>query len=315
MIKRAVAVLCAAGSLAAADSLLLPSDAASGPAKIERLLLLDAAKAGKRLVAVGERGRVIVSDDAARSWRYAQSPTEATLTAVFFADDRLGWAAGHDAVILRTEDGGGTWQQVHAAPEADQPLLDIWFRDETHGLAVGAYGSAYVSDDGGRSWNAAQITDGDRHLNAIAGGTSGTVYIAGESGTVLRSEDGGKSWSKLATPYAGSYFGVLRLPDGNPLVFGLRGKVFRSTNGGRAWQSVATGSEASIIGGVVSGDDVYLVGYDGTVLASGDGGQSFSLHRAADRKALAAVVPTINPGILVVGEGGLTTLELRRAVD
>ena len=64
-------------------------------------------------------------------------PTRALLTAVHMHDERTGWAVGHDAVILRTRDGGETWSLVHEAPEEELPLLDVWFRDERTGSRSG----------------------------------------------------------------------------------------------------------------------------------------------------------------------------------
>src|SRR5688572_29562053 len=93
----------------------------------ERSLLLDIAAAGKRLVAVGDRGHVLLSDDAGGRWRQAQGvPAQTLLTAVCFGDARHGIAVGHDELILVTKDAGESWQRTHYAPQAQQPLLDVW---------------------------------------------------------------------------------------------------------------------------------------------------------------------------------------------
>ena len=86
---------------------------------------------------VGERGHILISDDDGASWTQAKVPTRVLLTAVHMHDERTGWAVGHDAVILRTGDGGETWTMVHQAPDEELPLLDVWFRDERTGFAVG----------------------------------------------------------------------------------------------------------------------------------------------------------------------------------
>jgi len=289
-----------------AEPLLLPALGGAQP-RLDRLLLLDAATAGGRIVAVGERGRILLSDDDGHSWRFGASPTETTLVSVFFVDDTHGWAVGHDAVILRSEDGGASWQQVYVAPDENAPLLDVWFRDAEHGWAVGAYGMALQTVDGGRSWERIQVDAGDRHLNALAGSPDGKIYIVGESGTILRSDDNGRVWTKLVSPYGGSYFGVLVLPGGNPLIFGMRGKVFRGGAHGESWQAIAGGADASLQGGrVTTRGEVLLVGNDGVILVSRDGGKTFSERRARDRKAIAAVLPLGESELLLFGESGLT---------
>ena len=134
-----------AGCLApfVAHAQLDPRDSANQPAEIAPLaatsLLLDLAQAGERIVAVGERGHVLLSDDKGATWRQAKSvPTRVMLTAVYFADAEYGWAVGHDETILNTTDGGETWTRSHFAPEAQQPLLDLWFANRISGIAVGA---------------------------------------------------------------------------------------------------------------------------------------------------------------------------------
>ena len=286
--------------------LLFPAGGSDTP-RVDRLLLLDAAQAGGRIVAVGERGRILISDDGGRSWRYGTSPTETTLTSVYFAGDRQGWAVGHDATILLSRDGGETWAQVYAAPDENAPLLDVWFGDPDHGLAVGAYGLALATSDGGRTWSRARLDDGDRHLNAIAGTSNGRLFVVGEAGTLFRSDDHGATWTKLEAPYHGSLFGALILPGGRPLVFGLRGKIFVGSPDGAAWQAVESGTAASLQGGIVTAQgEVLLAGSDGVVLTGQVDGPGFAPLRTADRKPIAGVLPGSGADLLLFGEGGIT---------
>ncbi len=133
-----------------------------------RSLLLDVASRGGRLVAVGERGHILVSGDAGRSWVQAEVPNRALLTGVYLHDGKLGWVVGHDEVVLRTRDGGGTWERVHHAPENEKPLLDVWFADARRGLAIGAYGGLLATEDGGDTWQRSSVNgEDDFHLNQI----------------------------------------------------------------------------------------------------------------------------------------------------
>jgi len=277
------------------------------------VLLLDAATAGQRLVAVGERGSILLSDDRGASWRAARTPTSATLTAVFFADSRHGWAVGHDAVILRSTDGGEIWALAHAAPQEEKPLLDVWFANPERGLVVGAYGLAYETFDGGQNWRPLKILADDMHLNALARANGGRLYIAGEAGTLARSDDDGKTWSRLASPYRGSYFGILALRDGSLLVFGLRGNIYRSVDHGQRWTAVPSGTEATLMGGAVLPDgSVALVGHDGAILLSRDHGRRFTPHKHPDSKALAAVTVAGADDLLLFGETGVLRFSLNQ---
>ncbi|MGL6014358.1 MAG: WD40/YVTN/BNR-like repeat-containing protein, partial [Shewanella oncorhynchi] len=112
-------------------------------------LILDIANVGAGLVAVGERGHALVYDG---SWHQVATPVISQLTKVFFLNEKRGWAVGHDATILHTQDGGQTWQLQMHSTEIEKPFLDVVFLDENNGIAIGAYGLFYRTNDGGAQW-------------------------------------------------------------------------------------------------------------------------------------------------------------------
>lgn len=281
-----------------------------------RSLILDAAVAGEALVAVGERGHVLVSEDSGATWQQSEVPTRATLTAVFFHDRNLGWTVGHDAVILRTTDGGVTWDRVHWAPEEESPLFDVWFADAEKGFAIGAYGSFYRTSDGGKSWTFQPISEDDFHLHHLARANDGRLYMAAEAGMVYRSDDGGESWSELPSPYTGSFFATLPLGGDALLLFGLRGHLYRSEDAGESWQELETGTVAMLTDGLrLEGGTIVLTGLGGVVLLSDDGGRRFELHRHFNRRGISAVVELTDEKLLMVGEFGVRTLSLSQLTE
>lgn len=280
-----------------------PSSSSFDDIAFDRLLILDAERAGERIVAVGERGYTPYSDDNGKTWTITAAPVVATLTAVHFVNNEVGVAVGHDAVILRSIDAGRSWSKVFSAPDQEAPLLDIWFADAQHGFAVGAYGSFYETHDGGNSWQQRKVLQSDMHINAITGGADGILYLAGEAGTIYRSADRGASWQALKSPYRGSFFGVLRLPNDAVLVFGLRGRIYRSSDAGRNWQQISAPAQASLMGGRTLNDgSIVLLGHDGTVLLSRDQGRSFQRQASNTRKALIAALRVSDQELLLFGE-------------
>jgi len=271
-------------------------------------LMLDAVALDDRLVAVGERGHILMSEDGGASWRQVEVPTRTMLTAVSFIDSQVGIAVGHDSVILRTTDGGDTWEIVYSAPEEEAPLFDVWFADADNGIAIGAYGSHYLTTDGGMTWNFEPLGDTDWHLHEVARAENGKRYIAAEAGYVYRSDDDGETWVELSSPYEGSYFGVLPLQDDVVLLFGLRGHLFRSEDAGENWEEIPTETVALLTNGIrLSDGTVVVVGLGGTVLISADGGRTFSFHQQAGRRGISAVVETTDGSVLMVGEFGVRT--------
>ncbi len=274
-----------------------------------RSLLLDGVSVAGRMVAVGERGHILVAENPSQRWRQLKVPTQATLTGVFFHDKNRGWVVGHDAIILRTRDGGEHWEPVYDAPEDERPLLDVWFRDAENGFAIGAYGLFLVTSDGGTTWSERPLSEDDFHLNHIARSATGRLYIAAEAGTLYRSDDEGETWISLPSPYAGSFFGTLPLEGDTLLLFGLRGHLFRSEDAGKTWVRIETGTEAMLTDGLRLDDGTLIVGgLAGTVLISHDDGQSFSLRQQSDRKGLTAVLQGDDGPVIQVGEVGVKPL-------
>jgi len=276
-----------------------------------RTLTLDAFAVDGAYVAVGERGHILISTDGGETWQQQQVPTRTMLTGVYFHDRNLGWVVGHDSAILRTADGGVTWELVSWAPEDENPFFDVWFSDADNGVVIGAYGGYYETTDGGTTWSSRWISEDDWHLHKIVPSHGGRLYIAGEAGSVYRSDDNGENWVTLPTLYQGSYFGVLPLEGDNVLLFGLRGHLFRSENAGESWEELETGTVAMLTDGQLLGDGTVLItGLGGTVLTSSDGGRSFELHQQANRRGISAAVETGDGALLLVGEFGVKTAAL-----
>ena len=269
-------------------------------------LLLDAASAGARVVVAGQRGHVLVSDDNGATWKQSQVPARALLTALHMHDENTGWAVGHDAVILRTDDGGDTWRLQHRAPEEERPLLDVWFRDKQAGFAVGAYGYFLATRDGGETWTSRAISKDDFHLNEIVPAGPERLFMAAEAGVVYRSDDGGRSWRELPSPYTGSWYGALALDEERMLLLGLRGHLFRSEDGGENWTRVATGTTATLTDAIrLPSGLVFLTGLEGILLTSRDGGRSATATRLPSRQGITSALALPDGGVLLTGEFGV----------
>ncbi|WP_332851702.1 YCF48-related protein [Duganella sp. S19_KUP01_CR8] len=304
--------------------------------------MLAIAAAGQRLVAAGERGTILYSDDAGASWRQASVPVGVSLTAVQFIDARQGWAVGHQGVVLHSADGGATWSKqldgiqaaalvLKAAADVtpqdreraladarhlvadgpDKPFLDLHFASARSGYVLGAYNLLFKTDDGGATWQPWQqhvANPKGLHLYGMRG-AGDALYLAGEQGLLLRSTDQGASFSALASPYKGSYFGLLATRGGALVAYGLRGNAYWSGDQGASWSKVDTGVQASLAGGAELADGtLVLVSQGGDVLLSRDQGRSFAPQAGAalpPALPLAAVAQARDGALVVAGLRGL----------
>ncbi|WP_043353798.1 WD40/YVTN/BNR-like repeat-containing protein [Cupriavidus basilensis] len=279
-------------------------------------MLLDATRAGKRIVAVGEHGIVLLSDDEGNTYRQARTvPVSATLSAVSFADEKHGWAGGQWGVILATSDGGETWQKQRMDTAVDQPLFSVLFTNDHDGIAVGLWSLMLQTHDGGKTWTKTTLLKppgggkADRNLYHVFADGKGALYISAEQGTVLKSADGGATWDYLATGGKGSLWSGVAMPDGRIVVGGLLGSLFQSSDGGSTWQPLKAETKSSITGLVASGKGLLAVGLDGLVMKQREDGAPFDVAQRPDRAAVtAAVIDTGGRPILFSKDGVLAGL-------
>ncbi|MDH4581650.1 BNR domain-containing protein [Pseudomonas sp. BN415] len=335
--------VCFAAGQAAGDVLESPAMRVSNP---ERAVFIDLARAGDRLVAVGERGLVLLSDDNGQHWRQAQVPVSVGLTAVQFVDAQQGWAVGHAGVILASRDGGDTWQlqldgrraaqleldaarhempasadaeaaeaRVQTAERmveegADKPFLALAFTDAQHGLVVGAYGLAFRTEDGGATWRSVVgAIDNPMGLHLYAVARQGERwFLAGEQGYLARADDG-QHFLPLDTPYSGTLFTLASRADGALLIGGLKGHAFLLAPG-------ADSAEALPVMAPVSFSDAIRLADDRVLLANQAGGLFTSVTGTIAPAAkpqgrpVSGVIQAADGSLVVAGFTGLSRLAL-----
>lgn len=259
--------------------------------------MLDAVWAGDRLVAVGDHGVVLLSDDHGKRFRQARSvPLSTQLTGVSFADAKRGWAVGHWGAILATTDGGESWQIQRLSSAEDRPLFAVHFFNARQGVAVGLWSLLLTTEDGGQTWTELplQVPPGankaDLNLMGLFVDSHGMLYATAEHGQVLQSEDHGRHWRYLDTGYQGTLWSGAVLADGSLLLGGQRGTLLHGSWGGKGFRRVATQSKGSVTAIAVAGSQVLAVGLDGLTVQSSDGGRTFQEKPSAEGLSLTAVL-------------------------
>lgn len=275
------------------------------PLATESLLLNLVETPAGRLVAVGERGHVVLSDDQGETWRQAQVvPTRSTLTSLTAFENRL-WAAGHDSVIITSGDGGETWTRQYFDPERQQPVMHIRFFDAHSGVAMGAYGLYLVTEDGGQTWQDEMVDpDNEYHLNDMVVLDGGRRMIAGEAGFSYRSLDGGATWEAMELPYQGSMWGAQLVADGCVLFYGLRGHILETCDFGDSWQELSAKTQASLSGSAFHDGQTVLVGNSGTIVVRDSSG-AFTVGSYPGGVDLAAALSLGDGRFILTGEEGI----------
>jgi len=272
-------------------------------------VLLGVARAGNRIVAVGDRGHVLLSDDEGGHWRIARTPTDLLLTAVVFVSPTDGYAVGQDEILLHSADAGETWTQEHLAKDSDQALFSVISVGPNHLFASGAYNATVETLDG-TTWKDGKLPDldDDYHLNcATARGND--ILVTGESGhAFLRSAD---TWAAMKLPYDGSQFACLTGPDGSFYSFGLRGTAFKALPGATSWTKMELGTDHSIFGATKLSDGRFaLVGGNGTALLLDPGTGTIITLRPPSEHTLSAVIEGQGGKLIAVGDDGVHKIDM-----
>jgi photosystem II stability/assembly factor-like uncharacterized protein len=280
-------------------------------------LLLSVARAGHRLVAVGDRGIVLLSDDNGARWREAASGTQELLTDIVFPQTAEGWAVGQDSTILHTNDGGEHWAVQTTQAAGDQSLFSIAAFGPHHLMATGAY-ALVLETQNGQAWSPVKLPnmDEDYHLNCVQP-RGADVVITGEAGHGFVRHDG--AWTAMPVPYDGSQFGCLTATHGSMAgamySFGLRGSLFVSTAQAPAWKRIETGVPNSIFGGTVLGDGRFvLVGSGGLVLLFDPEHATSRTVPPPTNATLSGIVEAADGTWVAVGEDGVHLIDPPPAV-
>ena len=254
--------------------------------------LVDITSNGKELIAVGQRGHIVMSADGTQ-WTRVIAPHNSMLNKVRFRSPTEGWAVGHDNVILGTRDGGKSWDLQYWDAEG-RSLNEIIFMHNGRIAAIGAYGAYIVSDDNGKTWTPADnvLVDLGAHLSGGIRLKNGQIVIVGERSLIARSDDNGDSWTLVHSPYEGSLFGVLPYGPAGIMAFGMRGNVYISEDIANArtiaeedfdpfsaetvedetelaemgWINIPAVTIESLFGGRWKGKTALLIGVNGTAV-------------------------------------------------
>lgn len=309
-----------------------------------RAVLTRIVRAGDRLVAMGERGMVVLSDDGGRQWRQARVPVSVTLTSASFTEPRLGWMVGHSGVVLNTVDGGENWalqtdgvalakaalaqaqasnnsteerergiQQAQRLVDegADKPLLAVCFADAQRGIVLGAFGLAAITSDGGKTWvPCLDRMPNPQGMHLYAAAQHGKTWVvAGEQGLLMRSSDDRASFEPLASPLKRTFFAATATRNGGFVLAGLLGSACAIDPAGTAVSAIALPAPFTILSCTELRDGrLMLLAQGGRILSSNDGGARFTEQQPPRREQLTSLAEAADGGLVATSLGGVLRL-------
>ncbi len=194
----------------------------------------------------------------AATWTRQNSGTMAWLRSVYFLDQNHGWAAGSNGVLLRTIDGGETWQKL--LPLTRDTLHDVYFANEDVGwlvverdllkLKTNDEPRSYLlkTDDGGLSWRRVFLKSADANVRLVRAifADSQHGWVFGETGIVYATRDGGEHWLRQTSPTKHLLLGGTFIDYSRVWLVGAGATIVQTSDGGATWQSGVVRDEANV---------------------------------------------------------------------
>lgn len=190
------------------------------------------------------KNTLLRSTDGGNSWQSIPLDANKVLFDMKWIDHQRGFITSYDCKVLRTLDGGDTWQlyQAGSTDRPWQPFRAIDFANDTLGVIVGgagySSGVAFRTINAGESWQ--QVQGFDNELRDIQFVDQQTAFACGY-GAVYKSTDGGLSWFVLDVD--GDFFVSMYFINPNiGWIVGNQGSIIKTTNGGYSWQKLRNGN-------------------------------------------------------------------------
>jgi photosystem II stability/assembly factor-like uncharacterized protein len=227
--------------------------------------------------------------------------------------------ADHPSCILRTSDGGDTWDAYLDLP-GDEALGGIDFLGSQFGCVVGSHGTVARTVNGGSDWTLQTFNDTAVSLWAVKIVSPDTAFAVGTGGSIYRSTDACQNWSRQTTGVLVSLASLHFLNSNTGWVVGNGGTVLYTADAGRSWIPKSLNGLASDLWGITFSDNLHgwIIGAGGVIRATSDGGTTWNVQTSPTATDLRAVdfinathgwVVGLNGTIIYTENGGSTWLE------
>lgn len=210
---------------------------------------------------------------------------------IFAVDADTVWVAFYSSLI-KTTDGGVTWTTVYQGGTYGFQIHDLYAEDADTVWAVGVYSeliedraeytaSIFKTTDGGANW-ALAYSDPDLYgFCSISSHDSSVIWVLSSEGVIIKTTDGGGSWIPAEYPYlpGGALYHLSAVDADTLWALGSASndrRVYRTTDGAASWELLRSSEEGMWNLGAVDQATAWVVGEDGLILKTSNGGQDWS---------------------------------------
>ena len=249
----------------------------------------------------GSNGALLKTSDGGATWNKIATFTRDTLRDVYFADENHGWLLAEGdllklktndearSYLLKTNDGGITWQRVLVkTSDTNVRLVRMAFADNQHGLLVGETGVVFATSDAGAHW----LLQASPTKNLLLGATftdSAHAWLVGTGATIVKTSDGGATWLNTTPREANEMrFNAASFATHNlGWAAGNAGQILTTVDGGRRWYPQRSNVDADLLDvKFVDAREGWAAGSDGVLLHTTDAGAHWMIESSGTSHAL-----------------------------
>lgn len=264
----------------------------------------------------GSGGAFLKTDDGGKTWTKQKNFTSDAIRQVYFTDERNGWllcernlyalGANSPSYLLKTDDGGASWQRVEFADSQRKRVTKIFFAKSGAGFAIGENGAFFsMTGDDEKIWQ--RQPSPVRYLmfdGIFTDDAHGVIVGAGSS--IFFTDDGGASWLKASVSGSANtkLNSVFFINQRNGWAVGTEGKVYQTVNGGKVWREQNTNLKKDLTDIFFTNTaDGWAVGDEGTILRTATAGNIWTTVNSKDKHRLEKILFVGKKGF-AVGFGG-----------
>ncbi len=245
----------------------------------------------------------------AQEWNWLNpTPQGNTLKDIVYFDGNI-FAVGNSGTLLRSEDGGITWNVLTINTVGN--INKVIFNEQI-GYLCTSKGEVFKSNDKGFSWSNIVYNNPDFNIISISFNSANEGYIIGEdnnslTGLIYKTSDGGINWIKILDNPNYLAFYDITFVENSIICVGTLGTILKSTDGGISWNVKPTNNFNSLKSVYFINSQLgFICGLSGTLLKTTDSGESWINVSTNEFNNLNKVIfNNLDDGILIGGNGTL----------
>lgn len=263
----------------------------------------------------GSDGTLLETIDGGKTWKKIANFSGDNFRQVYFFDENNGWllcerdvykrGANSSSYLLRTSDGGKSWDTINFNAAGRERISKIFFNKKGSGLAVGEAGALYTLQADKKTWKKSPPPVRYLMLDGVFTDDSRGA-IVGAGGSILFTEDTGSTWNPatIAGKPEARLNSLFFIDQKTGWTVGTNGKIYQTINGGKFWyeqNSTVSANLTDIFFNTTA--EGWAVGDDGTILHTKTAGNVWTSENAKVKHKLEKVFFAGKNG-WIVGFGG-----------